>query len=75
MRRFWILVTVLLLALVGFIFSQTHMMGCDALESGGTLYVVRSNVPTIRARFCYAADCGLIAEQMNKAERSRWQCE
>jgi len=50
-------------------------MGCDAFESGGTLYLVRSNVSTIRARFCYAADCRLIAEQMNKVERAHWHCE
>jgi hypothetical protein len=51
------------------------MMGCDALESGATLHLVRSNVDTIRARFCHAADCRLIAEQMNKAERALWHCE
>jgi hypothetical protein len=65
----------MLLSLIGFIYSQDRMRGCDALESGGRLYLVRSNVPTIRAHFCYAADCRLIAEQMNKAEPARWRCE
>ena len=62
----------LLLALVGFIYSQERMMGCDTFKPGGTLSLVRT---AVRARFCYAADCRLIAEQMNKAEHARWQCE
>ena len=74
MRPIWIVAAVLLLALI-FIYSQERMMGCDAFESGGTLYLMRSNVSTIRARFCYAADCRLIAEQMNKVERAHWHCE
>ena len=76
MRAIWILSAVLLLALLGFFYSRDRMMGCDALESGATtLHLVRSNVDTIRARFCHAADCRLIAEQMNKAERALWHCE
>jgi hypothetical protein len=75
MRAFWILAAVVLLALLGFFYSRDRMMGCYALESGASLHLVRSNVDTIRARFCYAADCRLIAEQMNKAERALWHCE
>jgi hypothetical protein len=75
MSSFWIVAAVLLVALIAFIYSQERMMGCDTFEAGGALYLVRSNVSTIRARFCYAADCRLIAEQMNKAERAHWHCE
>jgi hypothetical protein len=75
MRPIWILSAVLLLALIGFFYSRDRMMGCDALESGATLHLVRSNVDTIRARFCYAADCRLIAEQMNKPGRALWHRE
>jgi hypothetical protein len=75
MRPIWIFWAVLLLALLGFFYSRDRMMGCDARESGATLHLVRSNVDTIRARFCYTADCRLIAEQMNKAERALWHCE
>jgi hypothetical protein len=75
MRPIWFLSAVLLLALLGFFYSRDRMMGCDALESGATLRLVRSNVDTIRARFCYAADCRLIAEKMNKPGRALWHCE
>ena len=75
MRPIGILSVVLLLALLGYFYSRDRMMGCDALESGATLHLVRSNVDTIRARFCYAADCRLIAEQMNKLGRGLWACE
>ena len=54
---------------------RDRITGCDTIEKGGTLHLVRSNVDTVRARFCYAADCALIAAQMNKAERARWHCE
>ena len=74
MNRFWIVAAVLLVALIGFIYSQERLMGCDTFEPGGTLSLVRANGATVRARFCYAADCRLIAEQMNKVENSRWQC-
>jgi hypothetical protein len=75
MNRFWIVAAVLLVALIGFIYSRERMMGCDTFEPGGTLSLVRTNGTTVRARFCYAADCRLITEQMNKAEHARWQCE
>jgi hypothetical protein len=75
MRPIWILSVVLLLALLAYFYSRDRMMGCDALESGATLHLVRSNVDSIRARFCYAADCRLIAEQMNKPGRALWACE
>jgi hypothetical protein len=74
MNRFWIVAAVLLVALIGFIYSQERMMGCDTFEPGGTLSLVRTNGATVRARFCYAADCRLIAEQMNKVEHAHWQC-
>ena len=73
MRSIWIVAAFLLLALVGFIYSQERMMGCDTFEPGGTLSLVRTNGATVRARFCYAADCRLFAEQMNKVEHARWQ--
>jgi hypothetical protein len=47
----WIVAAMLLLALIGFIYSQERMMGCDAFESGGTLYLMRSNVSTISRAF------------------------
>jgi hypothetical protein len=49
--------------------------GCDTLQSGATLHLIRSDVDTVRACFCYFGDCRLIAEQMNKVERARWHCE
>jgi hypothetical protein len=56
MNRFWIVAAVLLVALIGFIYSQERMMGCDTFEPGGTLSLVRTNGATVRARFCYAAE-------------------
>jgi hypothetical protein len=43
MNRFWIVAAVLLVALIGFIYSQERMMGCDTFEPGGTLSLVRTN--------------------------------
>lgn len=51
------------------------MMRCDAIEERGSLHQVRSGVGTIRARLCYAADCRLIAQQMNKVEQAKWRCQ
>ena len=44
------------------------------LAGGNTLYLNRQEVETMRARFCYAADCRLVAEQMSKVEPARWYC-
>ncbi len=46
----------------------------SAMESGGTLYLIRLGVETPRAGFCYAPDCRMVAEQMTKAERANWYC-
>jgi hypothetical protein len=46
---------------------------CES-ASGSTLYLNRLDVETMRARFCYAADCQLVAEQMSKVERAKWYC-
>ena len=75
MRHFWKVATASLLALLVFLYARDRVTGCDTLDSQGTLHLVRSGVDTVRARFCYSADCRLIAEQMNKVERARWHCE
>jgi hypothetical protein len=33
MNRFWIVAAVLLVALIGFIYSQERMMGCDTVRA------------------------------------------
>lgn len=48
--------------------------GCEVNERGATLYLNRLGVETIRAQFCWAGDCRLIADQMSKAERASWYC-
>jgi hypothetical protein len=50
-----------------------RVSGCGTFEDGSKLHLYR-NVDTVRARFCYAADCKLIADQMNKVERAQWSC-
>lgn len=75
MRLFWIAAPVSLLVVLGVIHAPNWLTGCDTLQSGATLHLVRSEVDTIRARFCYSADCRFIADQMNKVERARWHCE
>lgn len=50
-----------------------RVSGCDTFEDGSKLHLYRT-VDTVRARFCYAADCKLIADQMNKVERAQWSC-
>lgn len=49
--------------------------GCDRVEEGSRLNLLRSGVSTVRARFCYANDCHLIASQMSKAEQAKWFCD
>lgn len=75
MRNLWPLATLALVAAVAFLYSRDRVSGCDRIEDGGTLHLKRSGVDSIRARFCYASDCKLIAEQMTKVERASWHCE
>src|SRR5260370_29616202 len=50
-------------------------LGADMVSDGHAWGFVRySRGATVRARFCYAAACRLIAEQMNNGENSRWPC-
>ena len=74
MRFFWPAATLCLLMVLAFLYFRREG-GCEVVEQGGTLHLVRSDVDTVRARFCYAADCRLIAEQMNRVERARWHCQ
>jgi hypothetical protein len=62
-------------AVAVYLYVTGRVPGCDVQQDGATLHLVRMGVDTVRARFCYAADCRLIAEQMNKVERARWHCE
>ena len=75
MRNLWPLATLLLMAIVAFLYTRDRVSGCDTVEDRGKLHLNRSGVDTVRARFCYASDCKLIAEQMNKVERARWSCD
>lgn len=72
MRFLWPTLTVILLAAVAVLWSRGEP-GCE-LSGGNTLYLNRLDVETMRARFCYAADCRLVADQMNKVENARWYC-
>ena len=71
-RTLWIIAAFSLLALFGIAYAREWVTGCDTLQPGATLHLVRSDVDTVRARFSYSLDCRLIAEQMNKVERARW---
>jgi hypothetical protein len=73
MRTLWPAATLLLLGVVAFLYMNDRVSGCDMFEEGSKLHLYR-NVDTVRARFCYAADCKLIADQMNKVERANWSC-
>jgi hypothetical protein len=42
---------VFLLALIGFIYSQLRMMGCDTFEPDGTLSLVRLTAPQFAHAF------------------------
>lgn len=75
MRAFWPLVAVAAVAACVALYSRDRVSGCDNLDNGGKLILNRLGVDTMRARFCYAADCRLIAEQMTKVERANWRCE
>lgn len=48
--------------------------GCEVNERGATLYLNRMGIETMRAQFCWASDCRLIAEQMSRVERATWYC-
>jgi hypothetical protein len=72
MRYLWPAATLILLIVVGLL-SLGGEAGCE-LGGGTTLYLNRQEVETRRARFCHAADCRLIAEQMSKLEPARWYC-
>jgi hypothetical protein len=74
-RHFWIVAAMALLALLVLHHWRDPLTSCDAIEEGGVLHLKRSGVDTTRARFCYAADCKLMAEQMNKVEQAEWRCE
>lgn len=70
-------VAALCLALVAWLLANIwgdRVRGCDVVEGGSKLILNRSGFDTVRARFCYAQDCELIANQMNKAEHDRWRC-
>ena len=71
-RFLWPILTVILLAAVAILWFRGEP-GCE-LTAGTTLYLSRLDVETMRARFCYASDCRLVAEQMKKVERARWFC-
>jgi hypothetical protein len=64
----------LVVVALAFVFSRSAGAECD-FKSGGRLVLLRNDVRTVRARFCYAQDCELIATQMNKVEKARWHCE
>jgi hypothetical protein len=72
MRYLWPAATFILLVVAGVLYLGGQP-GCE-LASGNALYLNRQEVETMRARFCYASDCRLIAEQMSKVERARWYC-
>jgi hypothetical protein len=74
MRNFWPFATLLLVFVIASLYTRDRVGGCDTVQDGGKLHLYR-NVDTTRARFCYAADCRLIAEQMNKVERAHWSCD
>lgn len=74
-RNFWPVLTLILLAALAFLYARDSVVGCDVTENGGTLHLYRSGVDTTRARFCYASDCRLIADQMTKVERASWSCK
>jgi hypothetical protein len=74
MRFLWPAATLfLLLVVVGLLYFD-RVSGCDLMEPGGTLYLRREEVETVRGRFCYALDCRLIAELMSELERASWYC-
>lgn len=66
----WPAATVILLLAVALLYFRGEP-GCE-LAGGNTLYLSRLGAETMRARFCYAADCRLVAEQMTKAESASW---
>ena len=72
MRYLWPAATVILLIVAGLLYFGGEP-GCE-LAGGNTLYLNRQEVETMRARFCHAADCRLVAEQMSKVEPARWYC-
>lgn len=74
MRTLWPLATLILLALGAVALWRDPLRQCDVVEAGGALHLTRLGVETMRAHFCYAADCRLIAAQMNKVERATWTC-
>jgi hypothetical protein len=72
MRYFWPTATLVLLVIAGFLYFRSEQ-GCE-VTGGNTLYLNRLDVETTRARFCYAADCRMVAEQMSRVEQARWYC-
>lgn len=76
MRLLWPAATLFLLLIVVALiyFYRDRVIGCDVMESGGTLYLRHEAVDTVRGRFCYASDCRLIAELMSEVERAIWYC-
>lgn len=74
MHHTWKIATALAATAAIYLFVAGRVPGCNTQEGGATLHLVRSDVDTVRARFCYSQDCRLIADQMNKAERARWHC-
>lgn len=75
MRILWPLATLVLVAAVVVLYARDRVGGCDTVEEGGRLHLTRSSVDTVRARFCYASDCKLIAAQMSKIEHAIWSCD
>jgi len=75
MRLFWIGAALSLIGLLALLHWSDPLTNCDTIEAGGSLHLCARGADTMRARFCYAADCWLIAEQMNKVEGANWRCE
>ena len=48
--------------------------GCEVSEPAAILYLNRLGVETMRARFCWASDCRLVAAQMSNSEKANWYC-
>ncbi len=70
-----IAVVVALIALGGgCLYLLGNAKGCEVNEPSATLYLNRLGVETMRAQFCWAGDCKMIAAQMSRAENGIWYC-
>ncbi len=72
MRFVWASLTAILFASAAFLYFRGEP-GCE-FGGGSNLYLDRLGVETMRARFCYAADCRLVADQMTRVENASWYC-